>query len=149
MINFFMIITKKIEWDMGHRLLNHSSKCRNIHGHRYVLEASLEGDVINIEGDSSEGMVIDFGDIKKILVQEIHDKLDHSFLVWEKDYDIIKFFETQKDLKYTVVPFTTTAENIAQWIFDILKKSYTSKLDSSISLKKIKLWETHNSWVEI
>ncbi|MBI4225594.1 6-carboxytetrahydropterin synthase [Candidatus Roizmanbacteria bacterium] len=40
-----MVITKIIEFDMGHRIPNHKSQCRNLHGHRYKLEVNLEGDV--------------------------------------------------------------------------------------------------------
>ena len=79
-----MKILKQIEWDMGHRVMNHVSKCRNLHGHRYKAEICLEGNLIDINGDSSEGMVMDFEAIKRIAVEYIQDILDHGFMIWEK-----------------------------------------------------------------
>jgi 6-pyruvoyltetrahydropterin/6-carboxytetrahydropterin synthase len=61
-----MQITKIIERDMGHRVLNHKSKCSNLHGHRYKAYITMEGEIIQAKGDTNEGMVIDFSDIKAI-----------------------------------------------------------------------------------
>lgn len=137
-----MIVTKQIEWDMGHRVTNHHSKCKNLHGHRYVAEISLEGKLVDVDGDSSQGMVIDFGDIKKTAVKYIHDPLDHSFMLWEKDSVLRKFFKTNPDLKCVVVPFVPTAENIAQWIFIQLDSHFQDTFGTGLKLYSIKLWET-------
>ena len=61
-----MKIGKVIQWDMGHRVLNHRSICKGLHGHRYKAEICVEGKLIEKSGVSEEGMVIDFSDIKKI-----------------------------------------------------------------------------------
>jgi len=50
-------IRRWVETDTGHRVPNHSSKCRNMHGHRYRWEAELEGDVVTDVGASEEGML--------------------------------------------------------------------------------------------
>lgn len=137
------IITKSIEWDMGHRVLQHKSKCRNIHGHRYSLEASIIGEVQSTN-DTNNGMVIDFGDIKEKL-KEVHDLLDHSFIVWEQDKDMLEFLK-KINSKYYVANFTTTAENLAEHIGEILKQ----KIDtSSYRLHSIVLYETPTSSVKI
>ena len=39
-----LTITKRLEFDAGHRIPQHKSQCRNLHGHRYALEITLEGD---------------------------------------------------------------------------------------------------------
>ncbi|NRA47057.1 MAG: 6-carboxytetrahydropterin synthase [Oligoflexales bacterium] len=62
-----MDVTKIIEWDMGHRVPNHKNKCRHPHGHRYRLEVSMRGAISLEKGSSSEGMVVDFGDIKELM----------------------------------------------------------------------------------
>ena len=85
-----MLITKKIEIDAGHRVYNHKSKCFSPHGHRYVIEVGVDDKLIRRAGTSSEGMVMDFGDIKEILMEEIDGKFDHSFIIFEKDY-LMKF----------------------------------------------------------
>ena len=65
-------------------------------------------------------MVIDFGDIKKIATEYVHDVLDHGFMVWDKDRALMKFFKENADQKHIVVPFVPTSENIAAWIFNQL-----------------------------
>ncbi|MBU1200763.1 6-carboxytetrahydropterin synthase [Patescibacteria group bacterium] len=137
-----MKVTKKIEWDMGHRITNHNSQCRNLHGHRYVAEICVEGDLVKVNGDSSEGMVIDFGDIKKIAMKQIHDVLDHGFMVWEKDKVLLDFFSNNKDQKHIIVPFVSTSENIAAWIFLELDKSFKDRFGTGLKLYSIRLWET-------
>lgn len=142
-----MEITKEIQWDMGHRVTNHKSKCKNLHGHRYELEVTLQGNIVTREGVSDEGMVIDFGDIKQIMTSEIHDLLDHSFMIWEKDTVLTDFFSKNHELKHVKVTFVPTAENIAQWIFKKLKDKYVDKYSTNLLLKSVKLWETPTSFV--
>lgn len=140
-----MRITKQIEWDMGHRVTNHRSKCKNIHGHRYKAEICLEGHLINIPGISDEGMVMDFGDVKTIAIKYIHDVLDHGFMVWEKDKLLVNFFNENNTLKYLIVPFTPTSENIACWTFTALDKRYKNKYKTDLRLESVKVWETPTS----
>ena len=61
-----MKITKIIQWDMGHRILNHRSVCKGLHGHRYKAEITVEGKLVNSSTKSEHGMVMDFADIKSI-----------------------------------------------------------------------------------
>ena len=63
-----MDITKIIQWDMGHRIENHRSICRGLHGHRYKAEICISGELISESGVSDEGMVMDFADLKKIRI---------------------------------------------------------------------------------
>ena len=69
-------IRRWVETDTGHRVPNHKSKCRHMHGHRYRWEAELEGDVVTERGVSDEGMLMDFSDISNILEEHIHDVID-------------------------------------------------------------------------
>ena len=62
----------------GHRVPNHKSKCKHLHGHRYRFEAEIEGDVVDVEGVSEEGMLMDFSDVKSILMEHVHDVIDHA-----------------------------------------------------------------------
>lgn len=143
-----MKILKQIEWDMGHRITNHHSQCRNLHGHRYRAEIWVEGKLIHNETVSEEGMVIDFGDVKKIAMEYIHDILDHGFMVWSKDKILIDFFKKNSDLKHIIVPFVPTSENIAAWIFVQMDKNLKDKYRTGLKLHSIKLWETPTSAAE-
>lgn len=140
-----MKVIKEIQWDMGHRVTNHKSLCRNLHGHRYKAEICIEGDLVKKEGSSDEGMVIDFGDIEAAAMKLIHDKLDHSFMVWSKDKLLVSFFNKNKDLKHIKVDFVPTSENIAAWIFRKLDHFLGDKYKTNLSLHSIKLWETPTS----
>lgn len=140
-----MQVSKQIEWDMGHRVMNHKSKCKNLHGHRYKMEICLEGSLVDISGSSDEGMVIDFSDIKTIATKYVHDVLDHGFMVWEKDKLIVSFFRKNEDQKHIFVPFTPTAENIAKWAFEKLDEQYKDIYGTGLRLLEIRVWETPTS----
>lgn len=142
-----MKIVKIIQWDMGHRVLNHRSICKGIHGHRYKAEICLEGEIITKTGVSEEGMVIDFADIKKTAKSFIQDKLDHAFMIWDKDDELIEFFRSSKGHKPVFVPFTPTAENVAKYIFEILNTKFKDVFKTGLKLNSIKLWETPTSYV--
>ena len=141
-----MKIVKVIQWDMGHRVMNHRSICKGLHGHRYKAEISIMGSLVDVEGVSEEGMVIDFSDIKNLALSLIHTKLDHSFMVWDQDQEMIDFFNSSKGHKPVYVPFTPTVENVAKYIFDILAPKITNNYNNGIYLNSIKVWETPTSF---
>src|SRR5471030_2446561 len=74
-----LTITRKLEFDAGHRIPDHKSQCRNLHGHRYTLEITLTGQVISVEGNSDNGMIMDFSDIKALAKEHLVDVWDHAF----------------------------------------------------------------------
>ena len=127
---------------MGHRIPHHKSKCRSPHGHRYKLTVYLKGDVIDIEGKSDHGMVMDFSDIKKIMMEEIHDQFDHAFVYWDKDEALCDFYHKEDHFKSVKVPFTPTVENLAGWIFHELHQRYEDVYGTELILKKVELYET-------
>jgi 6-pyruvoyltetrahydropterin/6-carboxytetrahydropterin synthase len=136
-------VTRSIEWDMGHRVPNHKHKCRYPHGHRYRLELTLSGQVSHDRGTSHEGMVHDFGDIKQILLDKIHDTLDHCFMASEDDV-VFTPLAKEHDLQILLVPFIPTAENIVQWCFDRLQHCFPS----SLKITRLRLYETPTSWAD-
>ena len=119
--------TKSFTFDAAHFLPEHKGKCANMHGHTYRLEVTVVRDNGTLgNGGSDEGMVIDFTDLKAIVKAEVIDKMDHKVL-------------------NDVLPFRTTAENMAAYIFEVL----TEKLQASgVIVDRIKLWETPDSYVE-
>ena len=141
-----MIIGKVIQWDMGHRVLNHRSVCRGLHGHRYKAEICVEGNLVEKENASEEGMVIDFADIKKTAQKFIQEELDHAFMVWDKDDELLDFFKKSKGHKPVIVPFTPTAENVAAYIYANLKDKFADVFNTGLRLHSIKLWETPTSY---
>jgi len=141
-----MKIVKIIQWDMGHRVLNHRSVCKGLHGHRYKAEICVSGDLVSDLDVSEVGMVIDFADIKKISKDFIQEKLDHAFMVWEKDEELLSFFNNSSGHKPVIVPFTPTAENVASYIFHEIQDKFKDRYETDLKLHSIKLWETPTSY---
>lgn len=137
-----MDITKIIEWDMGHRIPNHKSKCRHLHGHRYRLEITVTGPIVQ-EAGSDQGMVMDFGDIKTIAMETIHDPFDHKCLISDEDPEAVFF----RDITGVIfVPFIPTAENLILYFADILIPAFN---DRGFTLSSLRLFETPNSWADL
>ncbi len=141
-----MIITKTIEIDMGHRVPNHKSKCRNPHGHRYKIEVAVDDKVITDKGSSSEGMVIDFGDLKEIMMDILDTGFDHGYMIFKED-PYVSYYEKMKEdgLKIIIVDFIPTAENISEFWAHLLRIALEMK---DIKLKYVKVWETPTSTAE-
>lgn len=129
---------------MGHRVPNHKSKCKNLHGHRYKIEVGVDDKVISTKGASDEGMVIDFSDLKQIMMEQIDAKFDHGFVMSNEDifkatFNVLKFDHGQKII---FVDFIPTAENLANHWYSIMKEALVSK---KIRLIYVKVWETPSS----
>ena len=91
-----MQITRRLEFDAGHRIPNHNSQCKHLHGHRYALEITLSGDIITQEGVSEQGMVMDFSDVKRIAKEQVVDAWDHAFLVYRGDNMVLDFLNQHR-----------------------------------------------------
>ena len=144
-----LTITRKLEFDAGHRIPDHNSQCRNLHGHRYTLLITLAGTVIEKEGHSDNGMVMDFSDIKALAKTHLVDLWDHAFLVYRHDTAVWHFLESLPNHKTVVLERIPTVENLARAAFDILKGVYQDRYDTGLSLSKITLYETPNCWAEV
>ena len=143
-----MHITTRLEFDAGHRIPNHKSQCRNLHGHRYALEVTLSGDIITAENISENGMVMDFSDVKAIARTSVVDVWDHAFLVYQKDIEVLDFLNSLPDHKTVVFPTVPTAENMASEAFKILRSKYHDTYGNHLKLEKVRLYETPNSWAD-
>lgn len=114
-------ITKKFTFEAAHQLPNHDGKCKNLHGHSYVLEVTVSGPVI--QSGPKEGMIMDFKDLSVIVDREIINQWDHQYL-------------------NDVLPFVTTAENLATEALSRLQKA-------GLPVTSITLWETAKSFVTV
>jgi 6-pyruvoyltetrahydropterin/6-carboxytetrahydropterin synthase len=142
-------VSKEVEFDAGHRVPNHASKCRNPHGHRYKVRATFTGALVNRSGASDEGMVIDFGDISTMLQEHVHDVYDHGFIVYENDLlkEALLNFGEESETRYkiVVVDWIPTAENMAKEIFEDLYPEVTELYGEQVSLYRIDVHETPKS----
>lgn len=134
-----MKVTKTIRIDMGHTVTGHKSKCRGLHGHSYDIVATVDDQVIDDHTRSSDGMVIDFGDLKQAMLDVIDKNYDHGFCIWREDpramllkqANDLRCFENER---FHLTEFIPTAENLAKhWFYllrNVLSVSYGIKLYS-------------------
>jgi 6-pyruvoyltetrahydropterin/6-carboxytetrahydropterin synthase len=132
-----MKIAKEFRWEMGHRLPEHFDKCKNIHGHSYKMLVEIEGEIQN------DGMVMDYYDLKKV-VKPLVENLDHAFLVYKEDKEIIEFLDKTKSKK-VVVDFQSTVENICKFF---LKEISKIDFPSNIKQAKVRVYETYDDYAE-
>lgn len=144
-----MEITRRLEFDAGHRIPNHEGQCRHIHGHRYVIEVTLLGDVLNHQGYADDGMVLDFGDIKKLANELIVSKWDHAFLVAKEDESLVNFLGSIQGHKTVVLDVIPTVENLAQTAFSILEPVFKNNFSGRLNLSRLRLYETPNCWADV
>ena len=144
-----MEITTRMEFDAGHRIPGHKSTCKNLHGHRYALEVTIKGEVVELEQASEFGMVMDFKDAKELIKSTIVDRWDHAFIVYEKDHEVVDFLRTLKDHKTVSFPKVPTAENMALVAYEALKKVFHERYGKLIIPVKVRLYETPNNWADV
>lgn len=143
-----MLITRRLEFDAGHRIPNHASQCRHMHGHRYAIEITLCGDIVRTEGAAEQGMVMDFSEVKSIANAVLVERWDHAFLVYQGDQVVIDFLATLPEHKTVVLPVVPTAENLADEAFRILDAAYRKPYGDRLRLQRVRLYETPNNWAD-
>lgn len=143
-----MRITRRLEFDAGHRIPDHASQCRHLHGHRYAIEITLSGAIIEADGLPANGMVMDFADVKAIAKQHLVDIWDHAFLVYRKDRLVADFLAAIPDHKTVVLDVVPTVENLAELAFRILDPLYTECYGNTLKLERVRLYETPNCWAD-
>lgn len=131
-----------IEFDAGHRVAQHESKCATLHGHRYKLEAYAIADKLD-----SVGRVIDFSVIKEKLGGWIDEHWDHTCLVWQQDVITLRCLQSAPQFKEPYVcHFNPTAENMAKFLVDEICPDLFE--DTGVEISRVRLWETPNCYVE-
>ena len=143
-----MLITRRLEFDAGHRIPNHASQCRHLHGHRYAIEITLSGEIIRVEGAAEEGMVMDFSEVKRIASRVVVEPWDHAFLVYRGDRVVAEFLATLPGHKTVVLPVVPTAENLAAEAFRLLDAAYRDSYGNQLKLERVRLYETPNNWAD-
>lgn len=114
-------IAKILTFDAAHSLPDHLGKCRNVHGHTYTVEVTVEGPVKS--GGHTDGMIMDFADLSSRAAELVVDPLDHRYL---------------NDL----FDFAPTAEALAAWALATLR-------DAGLPVVRVRLWETPTSYAEV
>lgn len=121
------ILKAEHSFDSAHFLAGYEGKCANIHGHRWKVEIEVQSETL-VKGGQLDGMVIDFGDLKKH-VKEIVDFYDHALIIEEGTMRKETLECILEDgFKVLEVKFRPTAENFAAFFFNYMKeKGYKVK----------------------
>ncbi|WP_194851762.1 6-pyruvoyl trahydropterin synthase family protein [Nonlabens antarcticus] len=138
-------ITKEFTFETGHALHGYDGKCRNVHGHSYKLAVTVLGQPINDSSNVKYGMVIDFGDLKKIVKEEVVDPFDHA-TVFNKNSPHVELAAELKSRGHDVIlaDYQPTSEMMIQ---DFAEK-ISSRLPENIQLFSLRLRETETSYAE-
>ena len=138
-------ITKEFSFETGHALYGYDGKCRNVHGHSYKLSVTVLGTPIADPNHVKQGMVIDFGDLKKIVNEEIVDVFDHA-TVFNKNTPHIELANelSKRNHQFILVDYQPTSENM---IVDFANR-IKSRLPENVQLFSLKLRETATSFAE-
>jgi len=138
-------ITKEFSFETGHALYGYDGKCRNVHGHSYKLSVTVLGTPIADPNHVKQGMVIDFGDLKKIVNEEIVDVFDHA-TVFNKNTPHIELANelSKRNHQVILVDYQPTSENM---IVDFANR-IKSRLPENVQLFSLQLRETATSFAE-
>jgi 6-pyruvoyltetrahydropterin/6-carboxytetrahydropterin synthase len=137
-------ITKEFTFEAAHALKGYDGPCRNIHGHSYKLSVTVIGEPIPSVDSPKKGMVMDFGDLKRMIKKNIIDPFDHA-LILSSEYGKEELNLPAESCENTlIVDYQPTSENLlidfAQRIQDLLP--------AGLKLHSLRLRETANSYAE-
>ena len=138
-------ITKQFSFETGNALYGYDGKCRNVHGHSYKLAVTVIGKPIEDSENVKLGMVIDFGDLKRIVKREIVDVFDHA-TVFNRNTPHVELARELSDRGHSVilVDYQPTSENMIQDFAEKIK----AQLPSQLKLFSLRLQETETSYAE-
>lgn len=162
-------IHRTLEMDVAHRVPDHRSKCYQLHGHRYKFIATLTGPLA--PAGEQRGMVMDFGFIKQMMTEEIHDPIDHGMIIWRGDRALLNLIYHDMDTfgpiiqheglipkkaddmrKVYIVNDVPTAENLAKHFYVKLALRLPDfvapELIDQVVLERLRVFETPNAWAD-
>lgn len=138
-------ITKEFKFETAHALKGYDGLCKHIHGHSYGLFVTVIGEPIADKHSPKLGMVMDFGDLKKIVRDEIIDKMDHA-LVLNTDSQEARNLVGRDEMfnRVLLVDYQPTSENMLVDFAERIKPH----LPKGIKLYSMLLRETVTSYAE-
>ena len=125
-------VTKRIDFCYGHRLLDYDGVCKHPHGHNAVAEIEVRAEALD-----RRNMVVDFGDIKRLVKEWIDRELDHRMILRHDD-PLVKVLQALGEPVY-VLDSNPTVERIARLVFDVAR-------EYGLPVDRVTVWETPSSW---
>jgi 6-pyruvoyltetrahydropterin/6-carboxytetrahydropterin synthase len=136
-------LTKEFKFEMAHALKGYDGLCRNIHGHSYELLVTITGIPVMDSSSSKLGMVMDFGDLKKIVRKYIVDEFDHALVLNRESADEFNA-DVEMFGRTILVDYQPTSENL---LIDFASRLKTL-MPVNVKLHHLLLRETVTSYAE-
>ncbi|ARS35230.1 6-pyruvoyl trahydropterin synthase family protein [Pontibacter actiniarum] len=137
-------LTRLFTFETAHALLHYNGPCRRIHGHSYKLEVTVLGTPLVAEQHPKNGMVMDFGDLKRLVQEHVVSLFDHALVLQaDSPRDLIEALEKHEH-RLVLTPYQPTCENMLLDFQHRLQRA----LPANVTLHHLKLWETQNSFAE-
>ncbi len=141
-----MRVTKEFSFEMAHALEGHDGACSRIHGHSYRLWVTVEGEPCVGVGSPKQGMVIDFGELKRMVGEEIISRFDHAFVVRRTDENSVLVDALASHYEgVMVVDWQPTSENLVAHFARLIRP----RLPEGVTLYSMRLSETASSYAEV
>lgn len=137
--------TRRIQFCAGHRVHNHESKCRNLHGHNYVAMFTASATAEDKSLDSL-GRVIDFAVLKERIGGWIDGFWDHGFVLWEADEEAVRTVTSIPGQKVYLMPYNPTAENMALYLLAAVCPVVLA--GTGVEVTHVRVWETENCYAD-
>lgn len=133
--------TRRLAFDAAHRIPNHESKCKYVHGHRYEVEATFAA-----RGLDELGRIVDFGVVKERLGGWLDVNWDHTAILSEHDRALGEAMAGATGQKIYYMPVSPTAENLADYL--LKKVCPVLFADAGVECVGIRVWETPNCFAD-
>ena len=138
-------LTREFSFEAAHALEGYDGKCREIHGHSYRLFVTVIGEPITDENSPKLGMVMDFGDLKRMVNGEIVERLDHAFVMRRTAHaENLKAALAGDFRNIVLVDYQPTCENM---LIDFATR-LCKALPEGVNLHSLRLYETAKSYAE-
>ena len=138
-------LTKEFSFEAAHALEGYDGRCREIHGHSYRLYITIKGEPESDPDSPKYGMVMDFGELKRIVNEQIIDRLDHSFMMRRTpEAEQVAADLSGRFRRVVLTDYQPTTENLLSDFAERL----LGALPEDVELCKLKLHETATSFGE-
>ena len=137
-------LTKEFSFEAAHALGGYDGPCREIHGHSYRLFVTIKGEPSTDPMNPKQGMVMDFGVLKKIVNEEIISRFDHALVLRSTADEGLRRVLLEQFDNVVTVEYQPTCENM----LDDFAHRLMKRLPEGVTLHSLRLHETASSYAE-
>lgn len=138
-------LTKEFTFEAAHMLEGYDGLCREIHGHSYRLFVTIKGEPQSDMTSPKLGMVMDFGVLKRIVNEQIVERLDHSFMM--RNTPMAEQVAEELGMRFSKIVLTDYQPTCENMLGDFAER-LLGALPDDIELHSLRLHETATSFAE-